>query len=180
MKLWQKLDFKLTLADPQVKHRTQQSSKKEEAISLLDVYRDNGLYLTPAYRPVFAGIDKVRVWMYVNPKHPHRFLKGPDGKPLMGAPHMYVYKHLWRLIEQIKSGHYNEKKPGELSQSVDDARTAMRFGLATPISYRGMEVVEKKIFTDPIEAAMDKEFEEMGESGIDMSQQREPYFLSTD
>ena len=36
-KLWQSLDFKITLADPQVKNRTQQSTSKEENISPLDV-----------------------------------------------------------------------------------------------------------------------------------------------
>lgn len=178
MKLWQDLDFKMSLADPQVKHRTQQSTTKEENISMLDVYRDNGLYLTPAFRPVFAGIDKVRVWMHVNKNHPHRFLKGPDGKPLMGAPHLYIHKHLWRLIEQIKSGHYSEKKPGALAQTVDDARTAMRFGLASPISYRGAEVVDKKIFRDPLEAAIDAEFEDL-DSGVS-SEHTDPYFLPTD
>ena len=178
LKVWQNLDFRLTLADPQVKHRTQQSSNKEENISLLDVYRDNGLYLTPAFRPVYAGIDKVRVWMNINKKHTHRFLKGADGKPLMGAPHMYVHKHLWRLIEQIKAGHYSEKKPGTLAQTVDDARTALRFGLASPVSYRGSEVVEKKIFNDPLEEAIDKEFEEV-ESGVS-GEAMDSYFLETD
>jgi len=178
LKLWQDLDFRLTLADPQVKHRTQQSTTKEENISLLDVYRANGLYLTPAFRPVFAGIDKVRVWMNVNAKHPHRFLKGPDGKPLMGAPHMYVHRHLWRLIEQIKSGHYSEKKPGALAQTVDDARTAMRFGLASPVSYRGAEVVDKRVFADSLSQVVATELDEM-EDGIDESS-REPYYLDTD
>ena len=178
LKLWQDLDFHLTLADPQVKHRTQQSTTKEENISLLDVYRANGLYLTPAFRPVFAGIDKVRVWMNVNAKHPHRFLKGPDGKPLMGAPHMYVHRHLWRLIEQIKSGHYSEKKPGALAQTVDDARTAMRFGLASPVSYRGAEPVDKRVFTDSLSQVVATELDEM-EDGIDESS-LDPYYLETD
>ena len=178
LKIWSKCDFKMTLADPQVKNRTQQSTSKEENISLLDVYRENGLYLTPAYRPVFAGIDKVRVWMNVNKNHPHRFLKGPDGKPLMGAPHMYVHRHLWRLIEQIKSGHYSEKKPGSLAQTIDDARTAMRFGLASPISYRGGEVTDKKVFNDSLEQAVSQELDEV-EDGID-SQCLDPYYLETD
>ena len=178
LKLWQSIDFKLTLADPQVKHRTQQSSKKEENISLLDVYRENGLYLTPAFRAVFAGIDKVRVWMNVNKKHPHRFLKGPDGKPLMGAPHMYVHRHLYKLIEQIKAGRHSEKVPGKLAQTVDDARTAMRFGLASPVSYRGAEVVDKRVFADSLSQVVATELDEM-EDGIDESS-REPYYLDTD
>ena len=178
LKLWQDLDFHLTLADPQVKHRTQQSTTKEENISLLDVYRANGLYLTPAFRPVFAGIDKVRVWMNVNAKHPHRFLKGPDGKPLMGAPHMYVHRHLWRLIEQIKSGHYSEKKPGALAQTVDDARTAMRFGLASPVSYRGAEPTDKRVFADSLSQVVATELDEM-EEGIDESN-LDPRYLDTD
>jgi len=178
LSLHQSLDFRLTLADPQVKHRTQQSTTKEENISLLDVYRANGLYLTPAFRPVFAGIDKVRVWMNVNAKHPHRFLKGPDGKPLMGAPHMYVHRHLWRLIEQIKSGHYSEKKPGALAQTVDDARTAMRFGLASPVSYRGAEPEVKRVFSDSLSQVVATELDEM-EDGIDESS-LDPYYLDTD
>ena len=120
----------------------------------------------------------MRVWMNINKKHTHRFLKGADGKPLMGAPHMYVHKHLWRLIEQIKAGHYSEKKPGTLAQTVDDARTALRFGLASPVSYRGSEVVEKKIFNDPLEEAIDKEFEEV-ESGVS-GEAMDSYFLETD
>jgi len=96
----------------------------------------------------------------------------------MGAPHMYVHRHLWRLIEQIKSGHYSEKKPGALAQTVDDARTAMRFGLASPVSYRGAEVVDKRVFSDSLSQVVATELDEM-EDGIDESS-LDPYYLETD
>jgi len=180
LKLWNDLDFQMTLADPQVKHRTQQSSVREEAISMIDVYRDNGLFLIPAFRPVKAGVEKARRWMHVCPARPHRFLKDPKGRPIKGAPHLYVHKHLWRLIEQIKSAHWSEAKPDTMAQTVDDARTAMRFLLASPVTFRGGTVVDKKTYAGPLEEAIDREFEQIEAGEVAGEHPEDPYYLDTD
>lgn len=150
LKMYQEFDYYISYADPQVKDRTQHSSEKQETFSLLDIYRDHGLELTPAFRPKWPGITKVQQWLMVDPTRPHRFLRDTAGKPVMGAPHVYILNQCRHLIEQLKGAHMSDQKPGTVANTVDDAVTALRYLLASPISENYSGKIASRIIKDPI------------------------------
>ena len=162
LKLWRDIEFYLSYADPQVKWRTQHSSSKKEMIGLIDIYRESGLVLTPAAREVWPAVQKVQRWMKISPDRPHRFLKDEKGNPKLGAPRLYVANHCFHLVEQIKAAHMSDVKLGAIAATVDDAVTALRQFLGSDPVYDG-QVVQKRIFSDPIEALIHADFEEMSE-----------------
>lgn len=159
-KIYSSTNFVLTLADPQVKHRTQNRivGNRHEIKSIMQVYAESGLILTPAYRPYWPGITKMRRIFTINPGRPHRFLKDENDKPRMGAPRIYITQNCFTVIEQIKHVHMSEKTPGAVAQSKDDAFDGTRFLVASPINYMGGGVVDEDIsFNDAMEKALYEE-----------------------
>jgi len=128
------LNFQVTYADAQVKARTQYgSTHRQEVMSLMEIYAEHGFDLTPANRDLTAGITMVQRWMKIKPGHLHRFLKDKDGKPLDGAPHLYISRHCIRLLEQVMTYHRSQLIPGRIVDYKNDAVDAMRFLLASPL-----------------------------------------------
>ena len=67
-----------------------------------------------------------------------------------------------------------------MAQTVDDARTAMRFLLASPVTFRGGTVVDKKTYAGPLEEAIDREFEQIEAGEVAGEHPEDPYYLDTD
>ena len=163
LRLWRDIDFYLSYADPQVTWRTQTSSTKREAIGLIDIYRESGLILTPAFREIWPAVQKVQRWLKIDPERPHRFLKDAKGNPLKGAPRLYVANHCYKLVEQLKAAHMSQIKTGAIAASVDDARRALEYLLGSNPVFNG-QVVTKRVILDPIDALIQSTFDDIDQA----------------
>ena len=140
---------------------TTNPSVREDAVSMMQTYFEAGLVITPAFRPVHAGITRCQRWMKSIKGRPHRF------RPELGeAGHLYITRNCVNLIEEIMEYHMSSERPGQIVDRKNDAVDAMRFGLASDlISDWSDEPVRNT--GDPVQESIDNMFKGMEENSFD-------------
>ena len=165
---WQGIDIFLTYGDPtsmRMRHYTpdggttpQAANAKEEYLSMMQIYQDAGLTITPAFRPVHPGITRVQRWMKVIKGRKHRF----NDKLQDSAPHLYITRNCSHLLEEIMEYHMSSERPGAVVDKKNDAVDAMRFGLASDLINEWTDVVQKPDTIGYMEESIERMFEAMG------------------
>lgn len=99
--------FSLSLIDPSTLAKNQQTEKGLQSIQQL--YADCGLYFSPAYNALEAGIERFKEYLHVNPFHRHPFTQA------QGSPMLFIVKgkcpNLEREIVELRKEITAQGKP---------------------------------------------------------------------
>lgn len=113
--------------------------------SVMEEYRNHGIYGIPANNHVNAGINKVSEALHVDPTHKHP-LTG-----ILGAPRLYLVRgRCPNAIEEFKNYEWQPEPPGgdmrgqeKPRKTNDDAMDAIRYGVMAILEARSKFLPEK-------------------------------------
>lgn len=100
------------LADPSIFRRVS-GNAQTIGTTTAGLFREQNIRMTRGNNDVLNGIAKVQSYLYVDPYHKHPILIDNYGKPLVGAPRLFISNKLTFIDQEIVDYYWRKDTQGE-------------------------------------------------------------------